>query len=970
MLDKNFRPTEVEARLYAQWENAGAFRAGDKPGAPSFSIVIPPPNVTGNLHIGHALNNTLQDALARFERMRGKNVLWQPGTDHAGIATQLVVERELAKRQMSRVGLGRVKFLEEVWRWKEQSGGTIVRQLRRLGASCDWSRERFTMDEGLSRAVLKVFVSLYKQGLIYKDKRLVNWDPRLQTAVSDLEVESIEVKGKLWYVKYPLADGATFEWPLLDEDGKQTGSETRDYIMVATTRPETMLGDVAVAVHPEDERYKSLVGKRAILPLANRPIPIIADEYSDPEKGTGAVKITPAHDFNDFEVGKRHGLPLISIFNPDGTLKSTSGDDARSPHDSSLPVLSPKDEEILLMVSDAGQIPPAYRGLDRFEARKRVVADLEVAGLIDKVEDIVHAVPHDEKTKTVVLEPFLTEQWYLNVTPLAEKAIKAVEDGRTRFVPEHWSNVYFNWMRNIQPWCISRQLWWGHQIPVWYGFERSDDGGLSAFDRMAFVAETEREAISEAEAYYMTKVVAVNNDTAAMALIANRSGGTAIQYGIWRDPDVLDTWFSSALWPFSTMGWPDETPELKRYYPTSTLVTMYDIIFFWVARMMMMGLNFMDDVPFHHVFIHGRVVDEHGKKMSKTKGNVVDPLDLVDEYGADALRFALANAAGQGKDIRLGLNRVETCRNFGTKLWNAARFCEMNECVRKREFDPATVTMTVNKWIVAETARAASEVTEALVAYRFNDGAGAIYHFVWDVFCDWYVEFIKPVLNGNDEAAKIETRDTAAWVLDRILQLLHPFMPFITEELWARIAEHAVPRRTMLMLSPWPELSGLPQDEKARAEMNWLIEIVSGVRSVRAEMNVPPGARIALLLKDANAETSARLARNRDMILTLARLSSARTAGEIPQGSAQFVLSEAVAALPLGEVIDLDKERARLAKDLQKAESEIAKFDAKLNNQAFVAKAPEEVIEEQKERRAEAAALATRLQEALKRLSG
>ncbi len=970
MLDKNFRPTEVEARLYAQWENAGAFRAGDKPGAPSFSIVIPPPNVTGNLHIGHALNNTLQDALARFERMRGKNVLWQPGTDHAGIATQLVVERELAKRQMSRVGLGRVKFLEEVWRWKEQSGGTIVRQLRRLGASCDWSRERFTMDEGLSRAVLKVFVSLYKQGLIYKDKRLVNWDPRLQTAVSDLEVESIEVKGKLWYVKYPLADGATFEWPLLDEDGKQTGSETRDYIMVATTRPETMLGDVAVAVHPEDERYKSLVGKRAILPLANRPIPIIADEYSDPEKGTGAVKITPAHDFNDFEVGKRHGLPLISIFNPDGTLKSTSGDDARSPHDSSLPVLSPKDEEILLMVSDAGQIPPAYRGLDRFEARKRVVADLEVAGLIDKVEDIVHAVPHDEKTKTVVLEPFLTEQWYLNVTPLAEKAIKAVEDGRTRFVPEHWSNVYFNWMRNIQPWCISRQLWWGHQIPVWYGFERSDDGGLSAFDRMAFVAETEREAISEAEAYYMTKVVAVNNDTAAMALIANRSGGTAIQYGIWRDPDVLDTWFSSALWPFSTMGWPDETPELKRYYPTSTLVTMYDIIFFWVARMMMMGLNFMDDVPFHHVFIHGRVVDEHGKKMSKTKGNVVDPLDIVDEYGADALRFALANAAGQGKDIRLGLNRVETCRNFGTKLWNAARFCEMNECVRKREFDPATVTMTVNKWIVAETARAASEVTEALVAYRFNDGAGAIYHFVWDVFCDWYVEFIKPVLNGNDEAAKIETRDTAAWVLDRILQLLHPFMPFITEELWARIAEHAVPRRTMLMLSPWPELSGLPQDEKARAEMNWLIEIVSGVRSVRAEMNVPPGARIALLLKDANAETSARLARNRDMILTLARLSSARTAGEIPQGSAQFVLSEAVAALPLGEVIDLDKERARLAKDLQKAESEIAKFDAKLNNQAFVAKAPEEVIEEQKERRAEAAALATRLQEALKRLSG
>ena len=884
MLDKIFHPGEVEARLYAQWEDSGAFRAGAKPGVPGFSIVIPPPNVTGSLHIGHALNNTLQDALARFERMRGKNVLWQPGTDHAGIATQLVVERELAKRQMSRSRMGREKFLEEVWRWKEESGGTIVRQLRRLGASCDWSRERFTMDEGLSRAVMKVFVALHKQGLIYKDKRLVNWDPRLQTAVSDLEVENIEVKGKLWHIKYPI----------LGEAGR--------FIIVATTRPETMLGDVAVAVHPGDERYTSLVGSHAMLPLANRPIPIIADEYSDPEKGTGAVKITPAHDFNDFDVGKRHGLAPLNILTKEGALNDS--------------------------------VPAPYRGLDRFEARKRVVADLDAQGLIEKTEDIVHAVPHDEKTKTVVLEPYLTEQWYLNVTPLAEKAVQAVEEGRTRFVPEHWASVYYNWMRNIQPWCISRQLWWGHQIPVWYG----PDGEI-------FVEETEAEARAAAAKHYGREV------------------------GLKRDEDVLDTWFSSALWPFSTMGWPGKTPELKRYYPTSVLVTGFDIIFFWVARMMMMGIHFMGDVPFRDVFIHTRVLDEKGQKMSKTKGNVVDPLDIIDEYGADALRFALAIAAGQGRDIRLGINRVETCRNFGTKLWNASRFCEMNECVRKREFDPATVELTVNKWIVAETARAVSEVTAALEAYRFNDAAGAAYHFVWDIFCDWYVEFIKPALNGNDEEAKAETRDTAAWTLDRILQLLHPFMPFITEELWARMAEHAVPRRSMLMLSPWPDLSALTQDDKARGEMNWLIDLISGVRSVRAEMNVPPTARLTLVLKGASVETSARLGTHRDILLTLARLSSARVAAEIPQGSAQFVIGEAVAALPLGDVIDFAKERARLEKELKKSEDEIARFNAKLGNPGFVAKAPEEVIEEQKEKRAEAEAVATRLREALKRLS-
>jgi valyl-tRNA synthetase len=878
MLDKTFAPQEVEGRIYAAWDASGAFRANRRPDAEPFCIVIPPPNVTGRLHIGHALNNTLQDVLARFERMRGKDVLWQPGMDHAGIATQLVVERQLAERQQSRVTMGREKFLEAVWKWKDESGGAIAEQLRRLGASADWSRERFTMDEGLSRAVLKVFVELYKQGLVYKDKRLVNWDPRLQTAVSDLEVESIEMKGHLWYIRYPVE------------------GQAGQFITVATTRPETMLGDTAVAVHPDDARYKALIGKNVILPFANRPIPIVADEHSDPEKGTGAVKITPGHDFNDFEVGKRHNLPILNILNKDGTLNDT--------------------------------VPEAYRGLDRFEARKRIVADLEALELLDKVEPITHAVPHDEKTKTVVLEPFMTEQWYMNVTPLAEKAIAAVEDGRTGIVPEQWRDVYFRWMRNIHPWCISRQLWWGHQIPAWY----DADGKI-------YVAETEDEARAQA-------------------------GGKPLT----RDPDVLDTWFSSALWPFSTLGWPDETKELKRYYPTSVLVTGFDIIFFWVARMMMMGLHFMDDVPFHRVFIHTRVLDEKGAKMSKTKGNVVDPLELVDAYGADALRFTLALAAGTGRDMRIGPSRVEVNRNFATKLWNAARFCEINGCETRASFDPAGATLTVNRWIVAECARAAAEVTANIENLHFNEAAGAIYRFVWDVYCDWYLELIKPLLNGTDEGAKAEARMTAAWTRDQILKLLHPFMPFITEELWARTAEHADPRTSLLIEAPWPDFAALPANEDARAEMRWLIDLVSGVRSVRAEMNVPPSAKIALLLKDATPETEERLHRNRDSIMTLARLASAHPAETLPAGCAQFVLGEATVALPLGDVIDFAKERARLEKELKKAQDEIARFDAKLGNEQFVSRAPEDVLTEQREKRAEAAALAARLKDAVARL--
>jgi len=879
MLEKTFAPQAVEQRLYREWEDSGAFRAGARPNAEPYCIMIPPPNVTGRLHIGHALNNTLQDVLARFERMRGKDVLWQPGTDHAGISTQLVVERSLAERQQSRTKLGRELFLREVWKWKEESGGAIVQQLRRLGASCDWSRERFTLDDGLSRAVAKVFVQLYREGLIYRDKRLVNWDPRLQTAVSDLEVENIEIKSNLWHIRYPI-------------DG-----EPGSFIVIATTRPETMLGDVAVAVHPEDERYRAFVGKYARLPLTERRIPIIADDYSDPEKGTGAVKITPAHDFNDFEVGRRHDLPLINILERDGRL------------------------------NDA--VPAAYRGLDRFEARKRVLADLEALELIERTQPIVHAVPHDEKTKTVVLEPYLTEQWYLDVRPLADKAIAAVEARHTRFVPEQWTGVYFNWLRNIHPWCVSRQLWWGHQLPVWY----DNDGNT-------YVAETEAEAFAEAR------------------------GERGNDVTLTRDPDVLDTWFSSALWPFSTLGWPEETPELKRYYPTNVLVTSFDIIFFWVARMMMMGLHFMHDVPFRTVFIHTRVLDEKGQKMSKTKGNVIDPLVLIDEFGADALRFTLALAAGQGRDMRIGPARVEANRNFTTKLWNAARFCEMNRCETRDGFDPASVSMTVNKWIVCETAAAAKNVTQAIEQLRFNEAAQAAYQFVWSRFCDWYLELIKSVLAGGSDREREETRATAAWGRDQILKLLHPFMPFVTEELWRVTAE----RPSMLIVAPWPAIE-TPASAQERAEIEWLIELVSGIRSVRTEMNVPAGAKIDLLLSGASAETQERLARNREALSTLARLSSIEISDAVPAGSAQFVVGEATAALPLGDVIDLAKERARLEKDIQRAEAEIAKFDAKLNNPEFVSRAPEEIIDEQKQRRADAASLLSRLREALQRLA-
>jgi len=887
MLEKTYNPKDSEERLYDAWEASGAFRAGNRPNAKPFTIVIPPPNVTGSLHIGHALNNTLQDILSRFERMRGRDVLWQPGMDHAGIATQLVVERQLAEKQTSRQKLGREEFLRRVWEWKGESGGTIMRQLRRLGASCDWSRDRFTMGESetdqMSRAVLKVFVELYKQGLMYKDTRLVNWDPRLQTAVSDLEVENIEVKGNLWHIKYPLAD------------------HPDQFIVVATTRPETMLGDTAVAVHPDDERYKALVGKQVRLPLSERLIPIVADDYADPEKGSGAVKITPAHDFNDYEVGRRHKLEPLNILTLDGKIN----DKAAAP----------------------------YRGLDRFDARKRVVADLEELGLLEKVEPVTHAVPHDEKTKTVVLEPMLTEQWYLNVKPLADRALESVRSGQTKFVPERFADTYYRWLEDIRPWCVSRQLWWGHQIPAWY-----DDKGN------VFVAETEADALAQAKVKH-------GHDVA-----------------LKRDPDVLDTWFSSGLWPFSTMGWPDKTPELARYYPTDVVVTMFDIIFFWVARMMMFGLHFMDKEPFHTIYIHARVVDERGQKMSKTRGNVIDPLTLIDEFGADALRFALAIAAAAGKDLRMGRSRVEIYRNFCTKIWNAARFCEMNDCKRVDGFDPSALRGTVNRWIVGELFRARDEVTKALETYRFNDAAGGLYEFVWNVYCDWYLEFIKPVLNGSDEAQKAETRATAAWVMDEMLRLMHPFTPFITEELWRQTGEQGPKRESMLILAAWPDYSAFARDTAAASEMNWVKSLISEVRSVRAEMNVPPASKLPLTLKTANADERAWLDRHNELILRMARLDAAVSGDAFAKSSAQIVVGDGTAGLALEGFIDFAKERARLTKEQQRLISEIGRIDAKLGNEAFVAKAPEEVIDEQREKRAEYEAALVKVTEALKRL--
>ncbi len=948
MLEKTYQPADIEARIDKEWVKAEAFKAGraDRAKADTYCIVIPPPNVTGSLHMGHALNNTLQDVLCRFERMRGKDVLWQPGTDHAGIATQLVVERQLMERQEGdRHKVGRDKFIEKVWAWKAESGGTIINQLKRLGASCDWSRERFTMDEGMSKAVLKVFVDLYNAGLIYKAKRLANWDPAFQSAISNLEVEMLEVKGSfnwtagdpdkpfdakalgkvldrnpsghLYHFRYPLKGGVTYRFPTaFGEDGKPTAWEDRDYIVVATTRPETMLGDTAVAVHPEDERYQALVGKMVVLPLVGREIPIVADEYSDPTKGSGAVKITPAHDFNDYEVGKRHDLPVINILDAAAQLND--------------------------------EVPEKYRGQDRFVARKLIVADLVALGLVEKIEAHAHAVPHAQRGNAVV-EPWLTDQWYVDAAELAKQAIAKVESGETRFVPKNWEKTYFEWMRNIEPWCISRQIWWGHQIPAWYG----PDGKV-------FVAESEEAAAAAALGHYAGTEYITVMEGHDIALDPERRAAF-----LHRDPDVLDTWFSSALWPFSTLGWPEETKELKRFYPTSVLVTGFDIIFFWVARMMMMGLHFMKEIPFHDVYIHALVRDEKGAKMSKTKGNVMDPLDIIDVYGADALRFTLTAMAAQGRDIKLSTQRIEGYRNFATKLWNAARFAEMNACAGRADYDPSISKETVNRWIAAELQRVSEQVTAGIEGYKFNEAAGAIYEFVWGTFCDWYLELIKPVLESGTDAAKAETRATTAWVLDHILKLLHPFMPFITEELWARFGEIGVKRDSLLCLSPWPELGDLAHP-KAEEEIGWLVKLVSEVRSVRSEMNVPAGAKIPLVLIGGGAVVRARAERHAATIARLARIDTMTFADAAPKGSAQIVIGDTTAALPLAGIIDMAAERQRLTREIEKSRAEIKKVDAKFANESFMAKAPPEIVEENHQRKADFEATVKKLEAALK----
>ena len=911
MLDQRFDPAEAEPRLYQAWEENGCFKPSGDTSAQAYSIVIPPPNVTGVLHMGHALNNTLQDVLIRFERMRGKNVLWQPGTDHAGIATQMVVERKLAQEgNQDRRSMGRAAFVDRVWEWKEESGGAIVGQLKRLGASCDWSKEAFTMgdradpDNNMMRAVTKVFVELYGKGLIYRDKRLVNWDPHFQTAISDLEVDQREVPGHYWHLRYPLADGVTYMHPVKDEDGNVVDQEMRDYIVVATSRPETMLGDTGVAVHPEDPRYAGLIGKFVELPIVGRRIPIIADEYADPDKGSGAVKITPAHDFNDFEVGKRAGHTPLNILN--ATAHIVDGGEA-----------------------DEAGIPAEYRGLERFEARKKVVEAFEAAELLQEIENLKIEQPFGDRSN-VVIEPWMTDQWYVDAKTMAEPAIAAVKDGKTKFIPENWEKTYFNWMENIQPWCVSRQLWWGHRIPAWY----DEDGN-------AYVALSEEDA--QAEAGPDKKLV--------------------------QDEDVLDTWFSSALWPFSTQGWPDKTPDLDTFFPTATLVTAFDIIFFWVARMMMMSLEFMGEVPFKDVYIHALVLDEKGQKMSKSKGNAMDPLELVDEYGADALRFTMGRMAGQGRNIRLSKQAVEGNRNFATKLWNAARFAEMNECGAPGEIDFAKIESPVNRWILSELTQCAADVTKGIEDYKFNEAAGALYKFIWNTLCDWYLELIKPLLAGMDDSAKQETRMVCGYVLDESLKLLHPFMPFVTEELWDRRAEGRAAEKGFLMHQSWPSTEVFV-DEAAAQEINWVIDMITELRSLRNDLGVPAGSKLPLTLVNAGPEIEHRAMSHEDVLKRLARLEDISMTDATPEGAVTAVIGETMSALSVADIVDLDEARKRLDKELAQLDKDITSTEKKLSNENFVSRAPAEIVEENRERIVDWTARREKLKAARKGLEG
>ena len=1029
-MDKTFNAAEAEARLYKAWENSGAFAAGAnaRPGAPSFSIMIPPPNVTGSLHMGHAFNNTLQDILVRWHRMRGDDTLWQPGQDHAGIATQMVVERQLAAEGKRRTDFTREKFIARVWAWKQQSGGTIVNQLKRLGASCDWSRNAFTMsgapgapageDGNFHDAVIRAFVELYARGLIYRGKRLVNWDPHFETAISDLEVENIEVPGHMWHFKYPLAGGETYEYVERDADGNVTLRETRDYISIATTRPETMLGDGAVAVHPSDTRYAPIVGKLCEIPVGpkehRRLIPIIADDYPDPDFGSGAVKITGAHDFNDYAVANRHNIPLYRLMDTRAHMRSDGAPyaecAARAQQIAQGAPFTPEEIDTLNLV------PDHLRGLDRFEARKRVVAEITAEGLAvmvpapspsssgstrgshdqeipDRVGDdrfIVDDVtmiplvenkpimqPFGDRSG-VVIEPMLTDQWFVDTARIVQPAIDAVRTGEITILPEQDAKVYFHWLENIEPWCISRQLWWGHRIPVWYGFDLSapgfeDDEGDGTLDLVemlrllneghlgplmecgadfAGVSEAFRDRLAELPVPLAAMpLVEVENREAALHRLATALADytatqdpTHLVYPVWRDPDVLDTWFSSGLWPIGTLGWPEDTPELRKYFPTSVLVTGFDIIFFWVARMIMMQFALVGQKPFSHVYVHALVRDETGKKMSKSLGNVLDPLDLIDEYGADAVRFTLAAMAAMGRDLKLSKDRIAGYRNFATKIWNAARFAEMHGAVGSDGALPAPEA-TVNKWIIGETARARVTVDEALENFRFNDAANALYAFVWGTVCDWYVEFSKPLLMDGDAATKAETRSTMAWVIDQCLILLHPIMPFVTEELWGTLGQ----RQKMLVHADWPGHDLDLINPEADREMHWVIALIEQVRSVRAQMHVPAGLHVPLLVTEISEAGRTAWARNAAMIQRLARIESLSDADGLPKGCATIAVEGATFGLPLADIIDVADERARLEKTLGKVAKEISGLRGRLDTAKFVESAPKDVVEETRE---------------------
>lgn len=1009
-MEKTFNAAEAEARIYEAWEQAGAFKAGaNKSRDESFTVMIPPPNVTGALHVGHAFNNTLQDILIRWHRMRGFDTLWQPGQDHAGIATQMQVEKMLAATQQpGRTELGREKFLEKVWEWKGEYGGTIIEQLKRLGASCDWSRNAFTMagatgdprtghenSANFHDAVIKVFVDMYEKGLIYRGKRLVNWDPHFETAISDLEVENIEVSGHMWHFKYPLADGETYTYVEKDEDGNVILEEERDYISIATTRPETMLGDGAVAVHPSDERYAPIVGKLCEIPVGpkehRRQIPIITDDYPDPDFGSGAVKITGAHDFNDNMVAKRGGIPMYRLMDTKGAMRADGApyaEEAGKAQEYARGRTFTENE-----IDAINLVPDHLRGLDRFEARAKVVEEITADGLAvmcraddarlgttalkpenegaDKLVPLVESKPimqpFGDRSK-VVIEPMFTDQWFVDAEKVVGPALDAVKDGTVKIIPESGEKTYYHWLENIEPWCISRQLWWGHQVPVWYGPQKGRGNlpaSLALKENKPFCAPNAEAALKLAEDYYGEECVVVADTEEFEKLF-----GTETRPMLIRDPDVLDTWFSSGLWPIGTLGWPEQTEELERYFPTDVLVTGFDILFFWVARMMMMQLAVVNEVPFHTVYLHQLVRDEKGKKMSKTTGNVIDPLEIVDEFGADALRFTNASMAAIGGVLKLSRERITGYRNFGTKLWNAVRFAEMNEvftdAVSQLDVADLKPKAAVNRWIIGETARVREEVDAALESYRFNDAANGLYAFVWGKVCDWYVELSKPLLQGDDTEAQAETRATMRWVLDQCMVLLHPIMPFITEELWGLTGNRA----KMVVHADWPTYAAADLiDADADREMNWVISVIENTRSARAQMRVPAGLYVPMLVTEIDANGQAAWDRNEALIKRLARIDSLTKADELPKGTISIAAPGASFGLPLADIIDIGAEKERLEKAKGKLAKELGGLRGRLNNPKFVASAPEEVVEEAKANLAAREEEEAKLNEALARLA-